>query len=233
MVKDDKFVAAPARDQIARADNGAEPAGDLDQELVAGAVAEAIIDLLEIVEVEKHHGQAVAGSAVATKSECELLLETSAIGQIGDRVEPRHSVDFKLGVATFGDVLDDQDGALACHAMDGDLKGAIVERFERDDEVDPLVVIARQNGCEPGELRLGDNTGRDQSPQDRFHMRADGGVLGDQVEHLERLVVRQNEAAVGVQHAKAVRHVVEGHVEARRQHRGLLLRRNHRHEIVS
>ena len=50
MVKDDKFVAAPARDQVARADDGAEPACDLDQKLVAGAMAETVVDLLEVVE---------------------------------------------------------------------------------------------------------------------------------------------------------------------------------------
>ena len=67
MVKDDEFVAAPARDQVARTDDGAQPACDLDQELVAGPVAETVVDLLEVVEVEKHHGQAVARGAVATE----------------------------------------------------------------------------------------------------------------------------------------------------------------------
>ena len=55
MVKDDKFVAAPARDQVARPDDGAQPVCDLDQELVAGSVSETIVDLLEVVEVEEHH----------------------------------------------------------------------------------------------------------------------------------------------------------------------------------
>ena len=33
-----KFVAAPSRDHVPRADDGAEPARDLDQKLVTGAV---------------------------------------------------------------------------------------------------------------------------------------------------------------------------------------------------
>ena len=65
MVKDDKFVAAPARDQVTRANDGAEPACDLDQKLVPGPVSETVVDLLEVVEVEKHHGQAGAWGAVA------------------------------------------------------------------------------------------------------------------------------------------------------------------------
>ena len=50
-----------------------EPACDLDQKLVAGSVSETVVDLLEVVEVEKHHGQAVAWGVVATKGKRELL----------------------------------------------------------------------------------------------------------------------------------------------------------------
>ena len=109
--------------------------------------------------------------------------------------------------------------------MDGDLKGALVERFERNDEVHAIAVTSGQNGRETRELRLGDDAARDQPPQGRFYMRADGSVVGPEIEHLEGLVVEQNETAARVQHAKAVRHVVEGHVEARGEHGGLLLRR--------
>ena len=167
MVKDDKFVAAPARDQVARTDNGAQPACDLDQKFVAGPVSETVVDLLEVVEVEKHHGQAIAGGIVAAKGQRELLLEISPVGQLGNGVEPRHSIDFELGVAALGDVLNDQNGALAGHAMDGDLKRAIVERFERDDEIDPAAVVG-ENGGETRELRLGEDSVADQFRQDRF-----------------------------------------------------------------
>ena len=82
-------------------------------------------------------------------------------------------------------------------------------------------------------MRLGEDAVADQFRQDRFHVRADGSVVRAEAEHLEGLVVRQNETAVRVEHAKAVRHVVEGHVEARREHGGLLLGRHDRHEIGS
>jgi hypothetical protein len=64
-------------------------------------------------------------------------------------------------------------------------------------------------------------------------MRADGSVLRLEPEHLEGLVVGQNETAVGVQHAKAVRHVIKRHVEAAGKGCGALLRRDHLHEIGS
>jgi hypothetical protein len=117
--------------------------------------------------------------------------------------------------------------------MDGDLEGAIIERFERNDEIDPGAVAAGKNGGKTRELRLGDDAGADQLRQDGFDMRADGSVVGAKIEHPERLVVGQNETAAEVQHAEAMRHVIERHVEPRREHGGLLLRRDDRHEVVS
>ena len=72
VVQDDEFVAAPTRDQIARTDDGAEPGGDLRQELVARAVAEAVVDLLEVVEIEKHDGDAVGRQTVGAQRLREL-----------------------------------------------------------------------------------------------------------------------------------------------------------------
>ena len=116
--------------------------------------------------------------------------------------------------------------------MDSDLKRAIVERFERDDEID-FASVGGENGGETRELRLGEDAVADQLPQDRFDVCADGSVVRAEAEHLESLVVCQNETAVRVQHAKAVRHVVESHVEARREHGRLLLGRHDRHEVGS
>ena len=142
MVKDDEFVPAPARDQIAGADDGAEPGCDLDQKLVAGAVAEAVVDLLEIVEVEKHHGEPVARRVVATQGQSELFLETAAIGQLGDGVEARHPVDFRLRVAALGDVLDDQNGAIVPHLVDGDFDRSAVRNLDRHDDIRTAAPLA-------------------------------------------------------------------------------------------
>ena len=151
-----------------------------------------------------------------------MLLEISPVGQLGDGVEPRHSIDFELGVAALGDVLNDQNGALAGHAVDRDLKRAIVERFERDDEIDPALVVGERGG-ETRELQLREDSVADQFRQHRFHVRADGCVVRAEAEHLESLVVRQNEAAAWIEHAKTVRHVIESHVETRREHGSLPL----------
>ena len=141
MVQDDEFVSAPARDEIARADDGAQPARDLRQELVAHAMAEAVVDLFEVVEIEEHHGHAVDRIAIRTQGPGELVLEAAAIGQIGHGVETRHSINLDLRVAPLGDVLNDHDGPLAFHPMDGEFERAAVASFERRHDVRPAIVV--------------------------------------------------------------------------------------------
>ena len=140
-VEDNEFVAAPAGDQIARADDAGEPACDLRQKLVAGGVAQAVVDLLEIVEIEEHHGEF---GPIGPERNRQLLLEAPAVGQVGDGVEPRHPIDLVLGVAALGDVLDDDDRAFALHTMDGDFKRPAIAGLERNDEVGPGLGVAKQ-----------------------------------------------------------------------------------------
>ena len=57
---------------------------DLDQQPVAGLVAEAVVDDLEVVEVEEQHGDAVA----APERGAQRGQERGAVGRPGERVEP-------------------------------------------------------------------------------------------------------------------------------------------------
>ena len=50
-----ELVAAEARRRVARPQHAAQPLGDRQQELVAGRVARAVVDDLEVVEVEEEH----------------------------------------------------------------------------------------------------------------------------------------------------------------------------------
>jgi hypothetical protein len=54
--EDEELVAPEARDGVARAQRGPQTGGDLEQELVSGVVAEAVVDRLEAVEVEEQNG---------------------------------------------------------------------------------------------------------------------------------------------------------------------------------
>ena len=51
--QDDELVAAEARDQILGAHDPAQPRADLDEHLVADVVAEGVVDVLEVVEVDE------------------------------------------------------------------------------------------------------------------------------------------------------------------------------------
>ena len=57
-----ELVAPQAGDRVRRAQAVREPLGDRDQETVAGAVPEAVVDGLEAVEVAEQHGDRGAGS---------------------------------------------------------------------------------------------------------------------------------------------------------------------------
>ena len=86
LADDDELVAAESRDGVVAADRGGEPAPHRDEQLVAGVVAEAVVDDLEAVEVEEEHRH--HGPAVAETGECgvEPLDRERAVRQVGERV---------------------------------------------------------------------------------------------------------------------------------------------------
>ena len=231
-VEDDELVAAPAGDEVARADDAAEAPRDLRQELVAGGVAQAVVDLLEIVEVEKHHGE-IGRGPVRTKRDGQLLLEAPAVWKVRDRIEPRHSIDLVLRVATFGDVLNDDDGAVAFHAVDGDFERPAVSGFERNDEIDPDLVVAKHGLRQAAELRRSNDAALAEAPEDRVDVCADEIAPCADAKNLERLVVGEDKPPARIDHAQTMRHVVERRVQAGGQRGGALLRRHHVGEVCS
>ena len=70
-----ELVAAEAGEHVGLAQAAAQQLGDAAQELVAGAVAERVVDVLEVVEVEHQDG---AAGAVALR-----------VGDLGGRAPPR------------------------------------------------------------------------------------------------------------------------------------------------
>ena len=69
--RDRELVAAEARDQVAGAQHAPHALGDDLEQVVAGAVAERVVDHLEVVEVDEQHRDLVAaGSAISSRSRC-------------------------------------------------------------------------------------------------------------------------------------------------------------------
>ena len=64
----------------------AQPRGDRDQQLVAGGVAEAVVDRLEVVEVEEQRGHRARAAARPARAASAALDEPAAVGQAGQRV---------------------------------------------------------------------------------------------------------------------------------------------------
>ena len=76
-----ELVAAEPEDLLVRADRAQEDAGDGREHLVARRVAESVVDLLEVVDVEEHEGD------VGRLDQCvDVLVEGATVREPGQRV---------------------------------------------------------------------------------------------------------------------------------------------------
>ena len=94
------------------ADRGADPLGDGDQQPVPDAVAEAVVDVLEVVEVEEQHGERLGGAVAAAQRVGEPVAEQLAVGEPGERVVERLVAELLLERLAVGDVADGEHPAL-------------------------------------------------------------------------------------------------------------------------
>jgi hypothetical protein len=99
--QDRELVATEAGDDVVGAQHVAEAIGDGAQQPVAGAVAERVVDDLEVVEVDEQHGD-VAGAP--RQRAVEALEEELAVGQAGERVVLGLPGELALGLLARGDV---------------------------------------------------------------------------------------------------------------------------------
>ena len=102
--QDQELVAAQPR-QHPLALEPAQPPGDPPQQPVARAVAEGVVDELEVVEVDEQQRDRAARARAAVHAAAQLGLELGAVGQPGQRVEVGQARDLLLGAQALGDVL--------------------------------------------------------------------------------------------------------------------------------
>ena len=81
-----EFVATEARDDIRIAEAGQQAARDLDQQMVTDLVAVGVVDWLETVEVDEHHGKARVGAARAPDAALREVGKQHAVWQAGELV---------------------------------------------------------------------------------------------------------------------------------------------------
>ncbi len=111
----DEFVAAKARDQVARPNNGAKPLCNLLQQLVADRMAERIVDGLEAVEVDQLQRDVALAATHGAKQAAELFVELNPVREPREVVIAREIGDALLGAFALGDILKDHHRAAVGH----------------------------------------------------------------------------------------------------------------------
>src|SRR6476620_11594064 len=91
-----EFVAAEARHQLVSAHHMAEPLGDRENELVADMVAERVVDVLEVIEVDEEYGGGGPAAAHFADQLLHPLAEIDAVGQSADRIVQRKVAQLRL-----------------------------------------------------------------------------------------------------------------------------------------
>ena len=86
-VEDDHELVSPeACNAIDGADGSLEPHGHLAQELIAGAVAERVVDKLEAVEIQHRHRELMRLTVRLGNRLSDAVFEQQAVGEPGERV---------------------------------------------------------------------------------------------------------------------------------------------------
>ena len=84
-----EFVAAVAGDGVRIAQAGFQPAGDFDQQFVAGAMTEAVVDELEVVEIDESQRALGRPPLRQTQHLLQTVLQQVPVGQAGERIVRR------------------------------------------------------------------------------------------------------------------------------------------------
>ena len=95
-----ELLAADPPEHLAARGRARSGGGDLDQGLVARAVAEAVVDALEVVEVEHGQRERTLVAAGALDLEQQPLVEDAVVGEPGQRVlrGARRELRARIGV---------------------------------------------------------------------------------------------------------------------------------------
>jgi hypothetical protein len=102
--EDDELVAALARDGVLQADALGEAPRHLPQQLVADVVAERVVDVLEVVEVDEEHRDLALGALRVGDGMREAVLQQRAVRQPREVVVVGQVLDPLLDHLAVGDV---------------------------------------------------------------------------------------------------------------------------------
>ena len=93
-----EFVAAEARHEILGPQHLAQPIGDGAQQLVAAGMAERVVDLLELVEVDEQQRRQLLRALLDRQQPLDLVAEIDPVGKRRQLVITRQMADPGFGV---------------------------------------------------------------------------------------------------------------------------------------
>ena len=99
LAQDDELVAAEAAHRVVAPHRLAEPVRHLLEQAVAGGVAEAVVDHLELVEVDEQHGRPRVVAGRAGQRLLDAVEQEGAVRQPGEAVVHRLVLEAGLGPA--------------------------------------------------------------------------------------------------------------------------------------
>ena len=108
---DSKFVAAKPGESIALADHALQPVGQGAQELVSCRMAERVVHILEVIEIDDHHGDLRRIAAGEGQGLRQAVVEQGAIGQPGQRIVQSQAAQLFFRFLALGYVPDHREGA--------------------------------------------------------------------------------------------------------------------------
>ena len=99
-----ELVPAQSPDLAMVAHDAGQPLPDQPQQGVPDRMAKRVVDVLEPVEVDQEQGAALLPPRRIAQRLVERLAHQRAVGQAGERIEPRQAADLLFGPALFGEV---------------------------------------------------------------------------------------------------------------------------------
>ena len=90
--EDYEFIAAQSSYGVSATDNGQQPPAELGEHEVSGAVAECVVDVLEIVDVHEDHCRSSGGPLRTGEEVFESVTDERAVREPGQRIVEREVV---------------------------------------------------------------------------------------------------------------------------------------------
>ena len=141
-----ELVAAKPPDLAMIAHHQLQPLGNLAKQGVADRMAKRVVDVLEPIEIDQEQGAALLPDGGIAQRFVERLAHHRAVGQAGQRIEPREAGDLLLRPALLGQV-----GADPAEAHEAAI--VVEHRIARQRPVDVVIGRGADDHVGEGEAR--------------------------------------------------------------------------------